>query len=146
MSADHPHARPGRTDDVVELFEGFDDLPGDVPGVRRVAAVVGRLSAAGLRLRHAHRAARLFQQLDRGEPHVGAEKIDKAGHEETDARFFVHLRRLKSFPVTYLAAGAEISSDLNENPLADRSDQAVTRVTDSFLPRRGRNALFLRTS
>jgi len=49
-----------------------------------IAGVVGRLAAASLG-RQDDRAARGFEQLDRGEADRPADNVDEAGDEQSDA-------------------------------------------------------------
>ena len=51
-----------------------------------VAGIVGRLAAAGLRLRHLDDAAGILQQLQRREADARPKEVDEAGDEEPDFR------------------------------------------------------------
>ena len=83
----HPHlagARAGGRDDIVARLECGDHLFGDRARRCAVAGVERRLAAAGLR-RHVDVAARLLQELDRGEADRGPDQIDEAGDQEAHA-------------------------------------------------------------
>ncbi len=82
---EHAGARARRRHHVVEGLEGGDHLARDAPRRGAVARVVGGLAAAGLPARHLDPAARILEQLDRGEADRRAEQIDQAGDEESDA-------------------------------------------------------------
>src|SRR5438270_5889072 len=89
MDFDHAGAGAGRRDDIVVAGESGDDLARDRLRVRLDAGIVSGLTAASLR-RHLDRAAGLFQQFDGGEADARPEQIDKAGHQERDARRLGH--------------------------------------------------------
>src|SRR6478752_10349843 len=82
----HGRARPRRRDDVIEAVEGRDRLQRERARRLAVAAVVGRLPAAGLRRRHLDIAAGGFEQAHRREADGWAQDVDEAGDEEADAR------------------------------------------------------------
>ena len=85
MDADHPGARAGRRDHVIERLEGGDQAARDFPRVAGIARIPGRLAATGLGARHRDRAAGFFEQLDGGEADGRAHQIDEAGDEQPDA-------------------------------------------------------------
>ena len=91
----HSAAGTGRDDDVVVRFENGDELAGDRFRPEAVAAVEGRLAAAGLRPRHLDRAAGAFKELDRGETYRGSKQVDEAGDEQANARLSGHGRTLE---------------------------------------------------
>jgi hypothetical protein len=70
--------------DVIECFEGGDDLSGNSLCGARIATIIGGLAAAGLRPRDDDVAARLLEQLHRREPGIGAKQIDEAGNQQAD--------------------------------------------------------------
>ena len=78
----HGAAGAGRGDHIVEALEGLDRRLGDRRSVRSIAGIIGRLAATGLALRHAHRAAGVFQKLQRRKADRGAEEIDETGDEQ----------------------------------------------------------------
>ena len=82
----HAGAGARRRHHVVVGLEGGDRLARQLLRGRLVAGVVGRLAAAGLRRRHVDIAAGVGQQLDRRKADRGAEQVDEAGDEQTDAR------------------------------------------------------------
>ena len=94
MADEHRGARPRRGDDTLELVERGDRAPRRAPRRRSVAAVIGRLAAAGLRPGHDDAVAGPFDQPRGGEAYGGPEQIDQTGREEADRRagfrFFRH--------------------------------------------------------
>jgi hypothetical protein len=81
---DHAGAGARGRDHVVEALESRDHVGRDGLGVRAVARVVGRLSAAGLDRRRLDPAAGPLQELDRRQAHAGADEVDQAGDEKPD--------------------------------------------------------------
>ena len=84
MPGEHPGARAARRDDVIAGRERLDRPARDRPGRGAIARIVGGLAAAGLR-GNDDLAARLLQQLDRGEADARAHEVDEAGDEQPDA-------------------------------------------------------------
>ncbi len=84
VPGEHPGAGAARRDDAIAGGEGLDRPPGDRLGRGAVARVVGGLAAAGLRGNDDF-AARLLQQLDRGEADARTHEVDEAGDEKPDA-------------------------------------------------------------
>ena len=86
VGAQHAAAGARGHDHVIIAAERIEDAAREVARGGAVAGIIGRLAAAGLRARHLHLAAGLFQQADRGEAHGRAMEIDQAGDEQRDAR------------------------------------------------------------
>ncbi|KGD25750.1 hypothetical protein DO70_5300 [Burkholderia pseudomallei] len=85
MDPDHSAARARRHDDIVERFEFGQRLFGEIARDRALARVVRGLAAARLRGRHDDVAARLLQQLERGEADLGPHQVDDARDEQSDS-------------------------------------------------------------
>ena len=85
MHPQHAGAGTARRHDIVIGLKEIDHLAGN--GQRRlpVTGVVGRLAATGLGRWRLDEAACILQQLDGGQADGGAEEIDEAGDEESDA-------------------------------------------------------------
>ncbi|MBV6476119.1 MAG: hypothetical protein MOGDAGHF_01699 [Rhodocyclaceae bacterium] len=99
MGADHAAAGAGGGDDVVEALEFRQGLFRQGEGGGAVARVVGRLAAAGLRLRHLDGATAVLEQADGGKGDAGLHKIGETGDEEGDA----HVKLLHALPPPPLA-------------------------------------------
>jgi len=82
---DHAAARAAGRHDIVATREGPHVEACDPLGVGSVSRIVGGLAATGLR-RHDHPTSRIFQQFDGGKSDARAHRVDKAGHEQADAR------------------------------------------------------------
>ena len=85
MGAQHAGAGAAGRHHMVEAFEQIDHLAGDGLGRLAIAGIIGGLAAAGLQRRRLHQAAGLLQELGGGQTHAGAEEVDEAGDEESDA-------------------------------------------------------------
>jgi len=84
VRADHAAAGAGRRDQEVAILEFGDDLRRECACVLAIAAIVGRLAAAGLRRGNDDRCARRFEQAESGEANRRAHQVDEAGDEQTD--------------------------------------------------------------
>ncbi len=112
---EHAAARPARRDHIVAVLERLDRLPRQPFRGRAVAGIIRRLTAAGL-ARHDHFAARILEQLDRGESDARPDDVDEAGDEEPDARLRFPVfprrgrRRIHRFIASLSPAGAALLS------------------------------------
>ena len=95
----HPAAGTGGDDDGIVLGESLELLAGDLSGFVREAGIVGRLAAAGLRLRIHDLNPCASQQLDAGHPRLGITQIDQTGAEE------IHLLGTDRHDLFYLCLG-----------------------------------------
>jgi hypothetical protein len=85
MRPDHAAARTRRGDQVVAVLEFGDDLARERDGVRAIARVVRRLTAACLCFGHDDVGAARFQQLQCRKADRRSHQIDQTGYEESDA-------------------------------------------------------------
>jgi hypothetical protein len=84
MHLDHAAAGAGWDDHIVIAFKLIQDPLSQAVGCLTVAAVVGRLTTAGLIWRHDHFAAGVLQQGHRRKPDLGSHQIHQTGHEQGD--------------------------------------------------------------
>ena len=90
MMTQHATTGAGGHDDVVVAAECREHALGHRPRGRTVAAIIGRLAAAGLGTRHFDPAAGLLQQTDRGKANRGPVEVHETGDEERDAGLAGH--------------------------------------------------------
>src|SRR4029453_14929012 len=84
VQLEYAGAGAGGRDDIVEALEGLDYLAGDRDGALSVAAIIGRLPAAGLRAGRLDTGAAGLDQLDRREGDARPEQVDEAGDEQAE--------------------------------------------------------------
>ena len=88
VMSDHRRAGAGRHHHVIGIAKHVQKVPRHLPGFAAIAAVEGRLAAAGLRLGKLDAIAQPLQHLGHGHSHRGEQLVDDAGDEDRNA--FAH--------------------------------------------------------
>jgi hypothetical protein len=64
MLFDHAGARPGRSNNILELFEGIDNKPRNIFGVFGITGIIGGLTTTSLAFRYKNLAAGIFEPIN----------------------------------------------------------------------------------